>query len=159
MVLLLVFWIWIASVSGVRIAIPPKITAWLFVLVVAPVIVAPFIYLQHEVNSLEHRLAFTDLIKHGGLASTPLGLLVVWSIFISDRSPDDKKPVKTALLSSILLFAAGGIIGFMIEGVNVVIPAHYHGSIVGVTLAFIGLAYYLLPQLGYTKPTSKMAYW
>ncbi len=158
-VLLLVSWIWIASASGVRIVIPPKITAWLFVLVAAPVIVAPFIYLQHEVNSLEHRLAFTDLMKYGGLASTPLGLLVVWSIFISGRCPDDKKPVKAALLSSILLFAAGGIIGFMIEGVNVVIPAHYHGSIVGVTLAFMGLAYYLLPQLGYTKPTSKMAHW
>jgi cytochrome c oxidase subunit 1 len=37
----------------------------------------------------------------------------------------------------------------MIRGVNVVIPAHYHGSIVGITLAFMGLAYVLLPRLGF----------
>jgi heme/copper-type cytochrome/quinol oxidase subunit 1 len=48
----------------------------------------------------------------------------------------------------------------MIRGVNVVIPAHYHGSIVGVTLAFMGLAYVLLPRLGYGDvESSRMARW
>jgi heme/copper-type cytochrome/quinol oxidase subunit 1 len=37
------------------------------------------------------------------------------------------------------------------------IPAHYHGSIVGVTLAFMGLAYYLLPRLGYAAPRGRLA--
>lgn len=31
-----------------------------------------------------------------------------------------------------------------------VIPAHYHGSIVGITLAFMGFSYYLLPLFGYS---------
>ncbi len=158
-VLLLVAWIWIASACGVSVNLSPKVTVWLFVLVALPVIVTPLIYIQYDVVSLEHRIAFTDLMKYGGLASMPLGLIIVWSILKSDRTTNDKKPVKAALLSSITLFAAGGIIGFMIDGINVVIPAHYHGSIVGVTLAFMGLAYHLLPQLGYTKPTSKMARW
>jgi heme/copper-type cytochrome/quinol oxidase subunit 1 len=47
----------------------------------------------------------------------------------------------------------------MIRGVNVVIPAHYHGAIVGVTLAFMGLAYVLLPQLGFRAVEGKMARW
>ena len=158
-VLLLVAWVWISSACGVEINLSPKMLLWLFILVVIPVVVSPLIYIQYEVVSLEHRMAFTDLMKYGGLTSTPLGLLIVWSIFKSKSCEDNKKPVKAALLSSIVLFAAGGIIGFMIEGINVVIPAHYHGSIVGVTLAFMGLAYHLLPQFGYTIPTSKMARW
>lgn len=158
-VLLLVAWFWIANVSGVTINLAPKAAALLFVLVAAPVVATPWIYLQYDVASPEHRLAFTDLMKYGGLTSMPLGLILVFAILTSGRSLEDKKPVKAALLSSIILFAAGGIIGFLIEGVNVVIPAHYHGSIVGVTLAFMGLAYHLLPYLGYTKPTSKMAHW
>jgi len=158
-VLLLVAWVWISSACGVQINLSPKVMTWLFVLVVIPVIVTPLIYLQHDVVSLEHRIAFMDLMKYGGLASTPLGLFIVWFILKSPTCDDDKRPIKAALLSSILLFAAGGIIGFLIDGINVVIPAHYHGSIVGVTLAFMGLAYHLLPQFGYTKPTSKMARW
>jgi heme/copper-type cytochrome/quinol oxidase subunit 1 len=47
----------------------------------------------------------------------------------------------------------------MIHGANVVIPAHYHGTIVGVTLAFMGLAYVLLPQLGFRAAEGRMAIW
>jgi hypothetical protein len=54
-------------------------------------------------------------------------------------------------LFSILLFGAGGIIGFMISGSTVTVPAHYHGSIVGITIAFMGITYHLLPQLGFHK--------
>ena len=46
-------------------------------------------------------------------------------------------------------FGIGGLIGFLISGSNVTIPAHYHGSIVGVTLALMGVCYLLLPKLGY----------
>lgn len=34
-----------------------------------------------------------------------------------------------------------------IEG-NVTIPAHYHGSVVGITIAFMNFVYWLLPKLG-----------
>jgi heme/copper-type cytochrome/quinol oxidase subunit 1 len=57
----------------------------------------------------------------------------------------------------VLLFAAGGVIGIFINGNNVKIPAHYHGSIVGVTLALMGLVYHLLPQLGYRAVAGRMA--
>ena len=55
-----------------------------------------------------------------------------------------------------LLFASGGVLGFMIQGVNVVIPAHYHGSIVGVTLAFMGFSLLLLPLFGYRAPSGRL---
>jgi heme/copper-type cytochrome/quinol oxidase subunit 1 len=56
-----------------------------------------------------------------------------------------------------LLFAFGGTIGFLIQGSNVKIPAHYHGCIVGVTLALMGLTYHLLPQLGFGQPRRRLA--
>ena len=62
-----------------------------------------------------------------------------------------------ALLCSLLLFAAGGLIGFMIRGSDVRVPAHYHGSIVGVTLALMGLAYALLPRLGFAEVRGRIA--
>ena len=66
----------------------------------------------------------------------------------------------SALFMSIFLFVYGGVLGSMIQGQNVVIPAHYHGSIVGVTLAFMGAAYMFLPQFGYKDVSgSRMAFW
>ncbi len=125
-----------------------------------PVLVVPWIYVQYDVASAEHRAAFTDLMKYGGLTSLPLGFVVVWSLLRASRvTAPELRPLRNALYASIVLFAAGGVIGFLIHGVNVVIPAHYHGSIVGVTLAFMGLTYYLLPRLGFQSVTSKWAVW
>jgi heme/copper-type cytochrome/quinol oxidase subunit 1 len=59
----------------------------------------------------------------------------------------------------VLLFGVGGIIGFMITGSNVTIPAHYHGSIFGVPIAFMGMTYHLLPRLGFRKVTGRVARW
>jgi heme/copper-type cytochrome/quinol oxidase subunit 1 len=68
--------------------------------------------------------------------------------------------LRASLFMSMLLFAYGGILGLMIEDQNVVIPAHYHGSIVGTTLAFMGLAYLWLPRFGYGEVAhTKLAFW
>jgi heme/copper-type cytochrome/quinol oxidase subunit 1 len=61
------------------------------------------------------------------------------------------------MAASLLLFIVGGVLAYLIRGANVVIPAHYHGAIVGVTLAFMGLAYVLLPQLGFRSVEGRMA--
>ena len=157
-ILLLAAWLWLASTCGAVITISSKLVKLLFVLTATPILVAPIIYSQYDILSLEHKLAFTQLMRYGGLASLPLGLLVFLNLFSIKKPSQKTKPHHSALLASIILFAAGGIIGFMIEGANVVIPAHYHGSIVGVTLAFMGLTYALLPQLGFSAPQSKVAY-
>jgi cytochrome c oxidase subunit I len=48
----------------------------------------------------------------------------------------------------------------MIQGQNVTIPAHYHGAIVGVTLALMGYSYYLLPRFGYREVAAwRTAFW
>ena len=134
----------------------PKVLSALFVLAALPVLAMPVIYLMAPVGSPEHIVAFAKLMEHGHGLMTPLILLVLIAL---PKTLKLSSPVKSALLSSILLFIAGGILAFMIRGVNVVIPAHYHGSIVGVTLAFMGLAYVLLPRLGYGQVEGHMAHW
>ena len=157
--LLLLSWLVLLSYLGGKLPVSASSLNWLFLILLLPIVYALYIYISHEVFSPEHITAFTDLMKYGGLASLPLGLLVAWVYIRSGlSSSDETKAVKAALLSSFILFAAGGVIGFLIHGVNVVIPAHYHGSIVGVTLAFMGVAYYLLPTLGYRAPVSKTAH-
>ncbi len=53
----------------------------------------------------------------------------------------DGNIIKTILLCSITLFLLGGLIAMNITGINVVIPAHYHGSIVGISIACMGYSY------------------
>ena len=48
-----------------------------------------------------------------------------------------------------LLFAVGGALGLFVDGADTRTPAHYHGVIAGVTLAFFGLFFSrFMPLLG-----------
>jgi heme/copper-type cytochrome/quinol oxidase subunit 1 len=47
----------------------------------------------------------------------------------------------------------------LISGSTVTVPAHYHGSIVGITIAFMGVTYHLLPQLGFARVSGRLARW
>jgi len=160
-VLLLLVWLWLAQAGETFKVISCKLVALCFLIAAIPAALAFPIYLSHEITSAQHRIAFTELMRYGGLASLPLGLLVVYSVSGPTLSPfkHENTAVRSALMASMILFAMGGVLAFMIDGVNVVIPAHYHGSIVGVTLAFMGLTYYLLPKLGFRQPVRKLATW
>ncbi len=54
----------------------------------------------------------------------------------------NNRVIKTILLCSITLFLLGGLIAMNITGINVVIPSHYHGSIVGISIACMGYSYF-----------------
>ncbi len=156
--LMLVGWLWLASASDVRLPISPRVVLVLFAFGLFAVFLAPLIYYSYAVTSSEHIKLFTWLMRYGGsLASLPLSLAILYGLFSSDAAADEHKPLRAALLSSIILFGLGGLIGFFIHGSNVTIPAHYHGSIVGVTLALMGITYELLPRLGYATPARRIA--
>lgn len=148
--LMLVAWLWLAYVSAVPIFIRPRVALFLFAWGLVAVFTTPVIYLAFDVNSLEHRRLFTWQMEFGGsLASLWIGLALLAGLFKADAAPAHARAERAALTTSIGLFGAGGIIGFLISGSDVTVPAHYHGCIVGVTLAFMGMTYQLLPRLGY----------
>jgi heme/copper-type cytochrome/quinol oxidase subunit 1 len=158
--LMLVAWLWLASVSGARLRISPRVTLFLFLLGLQPVLAAPVIYLAFDVSSGDHLFWFIQLMKYGGaIAAVPIGLAIVLAIVERRRPTPGFEIERNALLFSVLLFGVGGSIGFMISGSNVTVPAHYHGSIVGITIAFMGITYHLLPQLGFRKVSGRIARW
>ena len=156
--LMLVAWLWLASASGVRLPLSPRVVLVLFLLGLLAVFMAPLIYYSHSVISAEHIKLFTWLMAYGGsLAPLPLGLAVFYGLLRSTPASGPQRPLRAALWASMILFGIGGGIGFLIQSSNVTIPAHYHGSIVGVTLAFMGMTYDLLPRLGYARPNHRLA--
>lgn len=161
-VLLLLVWLWLALSGKTVDRLSPVLIATCFGIAAIPALAAVLIYINNDIMSAQHRIGFTVLMQYGGLASLPLGLIVLWSVFRTGPSQTEEienRPIQFALLASMSLFAMGGVLAFMIDGINVVIPAHYHGSIVGVTLAFMGLTYYLLPRLGFRPISSNLASW
>jgi cytochrome c oxidase subunit 1 len=148
--LMLSAWLWLASASGARVPLSPRVALLMFALALASVFVTPYAYLAHDIASVEHRDLHTWAMRFGGsLSILPVSLAVTVALISGSDRSSDAAPLRSALIASVLLFAAGGFIGVFISGNNVRIPAHYHGSIVGVTLALMGLVYHLLPRLGY----------
>ena len=135
--LMLVSWLLLLQTSGATSVLSPRLAVMLLVMVTLPIITVPFFHLAHEITSPGYRLAFTELMKYGGLSTIPLGSAVLWSVVNAPAPDRDQRPMRTAVICSILLFAVGGVLGFAIQGLDISIPAHYHGSIVGVTLAFM----------------------
>ena len=158
--LMLVAWIWLASALGARLPLTPRVVALLFAIALAAVYVTPYIYVAHPVASVEHARLQTWLMRFGGsVVVPPIAFAVAWSAWRVSSTDATSRPLRACLLASIALFAAGGLIGFTIAGADVRVPAHYHGCIVGVTLAMMGVTYLLLPRFGYGAPDSRLGAW
>ena len=158
--LMLVAWLTLAQSCGARLPLSPRVVLLMFVVALASVFVTPLAYLMHEVGTVEHRDMHTWAMRFGGgLAIVPLALAVAVALRASRGQVlgAAQRPQRAALLASMLLFTAGGLIGLTIGGSNVKIPAHYHGCIVGVTLALMGLTFHLLPALGYAPVQGRLA--
>lgn len=157
---MLAAWLLLAADNGVKIPLGNRPVSVLVLAGAAPLLAVPLIHIFHGVETAESRLAFIRLMQWGGgIGPVPIGLLLLYALVRSDTASGGSKPARNALWMSLLLFAAGGLIAVGIRGVNTVIPAHYHGSIVGVTLSFMGLGYALLPRLGYRLGMQKTARW
>ena len=155
--LMVVAWLWVAAALGKGMDDAPRALSVMFWIAALPLLAVPAIYLTIPAGELPHMQLFAKLMIWGHPYMAPLilvGLLALWGVRGVPASG-----AKSAFVASFLLFAVGGVLGYMIQGVNVVIPAHYHGSTVGVTLAFMGLAYVLLPRLGHGEVDGAMARW
>ena len=155
---MLVAWLWLASACAGGVPMSPRIALLCFALATVGALAIPVAYLLWPAHAVEHRNLLTFAMGlGGGLPILPVALAALLALRAGPPIADDARPLRAALVSSIALFCFGGLIGFTIAGTNVKIPAHYHGAIVGVTLALMGLVYHLLPRLGYGAPARKWA--
>ena len=158
--LMLVSWLWLSTVAGVSLRLSPRVALFVFFIGLIPIIMTPFVYSMFDLGATMHKHAISLIMRYGGgLAAFPIGLVVAVGLITSKRKDLKFGPEFNALIFSIILFGVGGVIGFMINGSNVTVPAHYHGSIVAVTLAYMGISFHILPRLGFKPITSKAATW
>lgn len=127
---------------------------------------APFIYFIYDIWSQAYKDGFTLLMQLG--LGLPSGLFVLATIVAIGKQGEGsffsrikalpwQDPGFSSLFLSVLVFGFGGLISFKIYGSDVRVPAHYHGVVGGVTLAFMGLTYYLLPLLNREVHSKRMA--
>ena len=97
-------------------------------------------YYAYPIDSVEFIDFFTSHMKYCGGIAPSLMLIVL----LSEYKTLPAGASKNCLIASLGLFFLGGVIGLLISGTNVTIPAHYHGSIVGISIAFMGFVYMVL---------------
>lgn len=110
-----------------------NITTLLMALLILPV------HFFYNIDSAEFITACTEHMKYaGGIAAAGVLLSITCELFYSNSQ------WRMGAIFSLLLFSIGGVIGLLISGTNVTIPAHYHGSVVGVSLSIMCLVYFVL---------------
>jgi cytochrome c oxidase subunit I len=138
---------------------PRRWLAGLLLLAAAPVLAVPFIYLNFPVDSPDFRRAFTLLMALGiWPAAALLALRLLLQLKRAKRAAWSA-PQAPALLMSTLLFLLGCVLGAMIRNDTTVVPAHYHGTVGAVTLAYMALGYRLLPAFGIIGKQGRLVRW
>lgn len=131
-------------------------TGWfksLTALAVLPVLVAVGLSIALPPEGTAYRGGMTAVMVYGGwFALLPLVVVVLRRSWHLPSSPE-----RDAVRLSGVLFLAGACVGGFIRGDDLLVPAHYHGVIGAVTLAYMGLTYRLLPYLGLPAPSPRLA--
>ena len=121
----------------------PKWINKFLILKIGIVSIAPFFYF----NSSYYKL-FTIHMRYG----IAIFILPILFLFIQSLKQKIKEQYfNYAIIGFILYFFVnlyGGILGFAIRGVNVVIPAHYHGSLIAITILLMSFFYGAVKNIG-----------
>ncbi|HCR85438.1 MAG TPA: hypothetical protein DIV86_02055 [Alphaproteobacteria bacterium] len=114
---------------------------------------------KHSVSSFEYINLYTKhMILFGGVTAIFIFLNNIKNIYAAIKVKE-MLHIRNSLIWSIILFLAGGVISLTISGSDTRVPAHYHGSIIGVSLAVIGAVYYYFDQFGYKIRSLRLAKW
>jgi len=156
--LLAACWLWLMNICGLKTPVSSRIlfAALAFSLILVLFSFLPFV--QYRSGEPGFVLFFVRLMEDGnGITPFVIGLAVLWAMLKGPLPTADNKHLYLGLLSSLLLFAVGGILGLFIGTSSTLITAHYHGSTVAITMAFMAMTYYWLPGFGFSKPNPKWA--
>ena len=147
--LLLSSWTLLLKVSGYE---PPR---WLR-LSAFLLIPFPFLYLLLQVFVEDSTAGWVRAVTTTGYAvgiGVPTLLFVV-TLLRSVLSIKDF--FARVVLLSMLIYVLGALMGYLIAGSDLRIPAHYHGVIASILIALMGLTYRFLRELGYVGELPKL---
>lgn len=158
---ILVMVAWLVLLDVLCPYMPKRIWALLiYNLTVLAVVVSFAGFIIYDFDSGEFTMHQTRMMNEwGGVGATLMALTVIARL-VRTRLERATRAYASCLIVSLVLFFAGGALGLMIVGQNVTIPAHYHGMIVGITQALMGLAYVMLPRFGFHSVAhTRLAFW
>lgn len=146
--LLLVGWYILAGIAFGR----PPMTPILFRTLIGTLLLfslpAPLLYAVLPSMSGALASAFTDLLWFGLVLQPALLAVAIAAQIFAWRGPKWSSPSFLALALSVVLFGAGGVIGYFLGPSDTRIPSHYHAMVSGVNLAVMGIYFALfLPLL------------
>lgn len=152
--LVIISWFRLLNASGYQNPLPMQFMYMVFGINLLVSLPAPFFYFSDN-----HANIFAAHMRYAlGISPLIAGVAVLRALIKQkDVKPTGEANLRPFLVLSILLFGYGGVLAHLINGANVTIPAHYHGSIVGITLGLMGLVYYFMPRVGFRTPTGLVA--
>jgi hypothetical protein len=129
-----------------------RLVPWLLALTGLATLGGIYFSLQEAIGSPGHRLGYTNLMRW---ATWPGPLLLAGGLLLGAwrlrRSAGGLQPGEFGLLASMTLYALGCVVGATIQAhASTSVPAHYHGTIGAVTLAYLVLAVRHAPDFGLT---------
>ncbi len=130
-------------VPALRRALP-----WLLCLSLIPAVTAPVISLMQPIGTVEYREWFTQLMRWGTWPGAALLGLALTVGLLRLRRERGLNMEEIGLALSLFLFAIGCALGATIRGESLAVPAHYHGTVGSVTLAYLLWLRRLAPDLG-----------
>jgi hypothetical protein len=156
--------VWLVMLGGVlgRSPLSRGLSSLLFGLLLLPWTAAPWLAargMQHVAS----REAFTLLMRWGIFpAAACVALVCLTRVVHAFRSGrlgrrELSDPRLVGFLASAGLTLLGWALGALIRGSTTVIPAHYHASIGGVTVAFMAISYPLFARVGVPVQRSRLA--
>jgi hypothetical protein len=129
------------------------------VMAAVPLLGVPAIYWFYPIDSADFRLLFTRLMAWSVWpAAAVLSLRILFQLWRVGRTVLASPPL-LALILSIVLFLLGCVLGAMIRNDSTMVPAHYHGTVGAVTLAYMALGYRLIPSFGGKLDHSALLRW
>lgn len=122
----------LATLPRLRRALP-----WLILGAALPALGGALLAMMHGAGTLEYRGGFTTLMRWG---TWPAPILfaagLAWGLVrVGQTRRLDTEELGLAL--SLFLFAAGCLLGANIHGESLAVPAHYHGTVGAITLAYM----------------------
>jgi len=145
-------WYLLARLSPLDSLFDAEIYRLAAVLLLVFVLPALLFYVKFEAFSARQDAAFTNLQYALALPLLLVGGNALIGILRHRHTAGSlpwSDPAFLCLAFSLLVFGVGGILGFLVDGADTRTPAHYHGVLAGISLAFMGLFIcFFLPLLG-----------
>lgn len=151
---MLAVWLWVLERSTGTPVLQPRPALVLFSLLLLPHFALPLLTLRGTLDPLYYTGA-TQLMRWGIFPVVLVVLGLCLHHLRRHRRPAHRPLVARALLAGFAgsagLTLFGFILGACIRGSNTLIPAHYHASLGGVTLAFMTAAFLVVAAAGATR--------